>query len=207
MATRAAVPLTTAWVVVYNAATTGDFSGIIQQVGGAGDAIIHISTSAPPAGDAGIVVDGGLSVALTQASGLKIYGRSNSGSAVVVMTTNAGLAAADIVPAATTTGNVASGTLTQADGATAIDISSINRSALQIALEVVGTPTTGALTITGRPRGLTDYVAVYNAAGAVLTMGMTTASAVVIDACNFDSILVTPASYDGTSYSVTISGL
>lgn len=98
MATRAAVTLTTDWVVVYNAATTGDFSGIIQQVGGAGDAIIHISASAPPAGDAGIVVDGGLPVSLTQASGLKIYGRSNSGAAVVIMTTNIGPMAGAVTP-------------------------------------------------------------------------------------------------------------
>lgn len=205
MATRTPVLLGTSWTLIYNASATGDFIGFLQQTGGAADAIIHISTISPGAGDGGLIVDGGLSVNLTQASGLKIYGRSPSATATVCLTTNAG--SISTLPATTVTGNVSSGALTQAMGATAVDISGITRSSLQLAYQYTGSPTTGTLTITGRPRGGTDYVTIYNAYGAALTLAMTAASAVTISGCNFDSIKLTPASFDGTNYTVLISGV
>lgn len=205
MATRTPVLLGTSWTLIYNAASAGDFVGLLMQTGGAADAIIHFSTSAPAAGDGGIIPDGGLPVTLTSASGMRIYGRSPSGTATVCMTTNAG--PLSTLPSVTVTGNVSSGALTQAGGATAIDISSIQRSSLQLAYQYTGSPTTGTLAVTARPRGGSTYVAVLDQFGVALSIPMTAAAVISITGCNYDSIKVTPTSFNGTDYTVLISGI
>lgn len=206
MATLSPVALTAAWSVVYDTTTAGDFVGIIQQVGGSSDAILAIASSAPAAGVGGFTPVGNMPVGLAQSSGLKIYGRSPSASASVIMTTNAGGSSAS-VPSATITGNVSSGALTQAMGATAIDISAINRSALQIAIETAGVVTAGTLGITVRARGTTSYRTLNDQFGSAISISLASPVITVIGLCNYDSIKVTPTAFDGTSYTVYVSGM
>jgi len=97
--------------------------------------------------------------------------------------------------------------LTQAGGATTIDISSIQNSALQIAFETTGATTAGTLGITYRPRGATTYRTLLDQNGTTVSVALTTCQAITIPAANIDSIKVTPTAFDGTTYSVLVSGL
>lgn len=97
--------------------------------------------------------------------------------------------------------------LTQAGGATNIDISAIQSSAIQIAVETTGAVTTGTLAVSVRPRGCTSYRVLYDEFGSAISITMTAPQIVTVSACNYDSIKVTPTSYDGTSYAVYVSGL